>query len=785
MVQQSVTSVQNSFIGGLKTDFTGLNFPENSCTDTSNVYFDKTGDVIRRPGMDYEANWSEFNIDRSGSAVTTYRWKNAGGDGSTEYYVQQVGSLLHFYRTSDATQAQPLSTKPANNIIDMSQFITRPELSIVESEYSDGNGYLFVYNYCCDPFYCSLDGSGNITASKITIQTRDFVGLKDGLSITDRPAGLSITHKYNLQNQGWTSQPPWTTSGTNTLAIGLGLQGINVLPNVTTSIGQAVYIFLTDTSSLAYNIIPAGEAAMIGTIASYTAGYMVINVTGYNGHIQYAGGAGPYFGSGWLVQPTNLGFMTTWNSQLGNYPSNADVWWNYKDSSDVFNPLVTSVNVNLNAGYAPRGHYILSTFLQDRTSISGVSGINFVATSYRPRTGCWFAGRVWYAGTDAIQQSLTDVNSYSWTENIYFSQIVTDPSQFGMCYQVNGPTSETFLDLLPRDGGVSQIQGCGGVYKLFPISNGLLVFAANGIWFVTGSQGIGFTANDFTSTKISGIRSISSSSFVNVNGLPIFWNQEGIYQVSSTQNGGLSIDPITVGSIQTFYDGIPSTSKMSVRGDYDPINYLVKWIYRSTAVTSVDITGKYNFDSVLNYSTYTKAFFPYSFPIDFVYINGINYLPYSGSNEAPAPGFKYLVSIQIPGSYIFTFADENNYNYVDWQTAVGGEGLEYESYFVTGYQIKGQAQRQFQPSYIYMFSRGGEPTGYKIQGIWDYAISGNSGKFSSVQLIHNELPYFGMVFRKHRIRGHGLVLQIKVSSVKGMPFDIIGWSVAETVNAGI
>ena len=148
-------------------------------------------------------------------------------------------------------------------------------------------------------------------------------------------------------------------------------------------------------------------------------------------------------------------------------------------------------------------------------------------------------------GLDASQAATGDENFYTWTENIYFSQIVTSINQFGYCYQANDPTDENYFNLLPDDGGVIQIQGCGAIHKLFPIQNGMLVFADNGVWFITGSQGIGFTADDYTITKISAVRVISNTSFVDVLGMPFFWNEEGIYMTQQTQNG-IQIEPLTV-----------------------------------------------------------------------------------------------------------------------------------------------------------------------------------------------------------------------------------------------
>jgi len=332
--------------------------------------------------------------------------------------------------------------------------------------------------------------------------------------------------------------------------------------------------------------------------------------------------------------------------------------------------------------------------------------------------------------------------------------------------------------LLPTDGGVIQIQGCGSIYKLFPIQNGLLVFAANGIWFITGSQGIGFTANDYTITKISSVQSISSTSFVNVTGLPYFWNEEGIYSVQPAKGGGLEVDPITVGTILSFYNSIPVQSKKYVRGDYHPIDYNIQWVYRSTVESGV--TTRYQFDKILNFNTYNKACIPYTIPAAHVTVNGINDI--SGpSVDATKPTFKYLsTNLGPPG---LTWSDEHDDGYVDFRSDDGG--TNYTSYFITGYKLRGQAIKKFQPQYIQMYSRtNGAASSYKIQGIWNYSNSRSSGKWSSIQLVTNALTRFDTIFRRHKIRGSGYALQFKIMSVDGMPFDIQGWAVVDTVNTG-
>lgn len=472
--------------------------------------------------------------------------------------------------------------------------------------------------------------------------------------------------------------------------------------------------------------------------------------------------------------------IDTWFAATSLYPANSDIWWTFKNASQVFDPATTLNNVTLNAGPAPKGFYITRLFIKERGGLSGLPIPDTVVTT-RPRTGTWFSGRVWYAGID----------HQDFTENLYFSQTIVTLGQLGKCYQTNDPTSETLADLLPTDGGVIKIQGCGAIYKLFPIQNGMLVFTANGIWFITGGSSVGFTATDYTITKISGVRSISSTSFIDVNGFPIFWNEEGIYEVvpaaqdkRNNEQLGLVVNPLTLGTILSFYNEIPLSSKKYARGSYNPITYIVKWTYRSKEETgSID---RYNFDRVLNYNIANKAFYPYSIDNTGATVNGVTYVEGPGGSSSPSSTFKYITSKLSAGfNYNFTFAEEKNTNFVDWHS-VDNVGKDYSSYFVTGYNLKGSAVLKFQPLYVYMYHRNlVNPNAYSVQGIWDFAISPNTGRYSVPQIFNNNKVNYDKGYRRIKIRGHGHVLQFKVISVGNLDFDIMGWAVVNDVDSGI
>lgn len=794
MPQVPQPSVESSFIGGLKTEFTGLNFPENSWTQGDNVIPTIIGDITRREGFNFEANAISATIDRTNKAISTYKWNNAGGDGSTQVVVTQVGKLLHFYQSSNASILAPLSHTILSSTVDISVFIaagSSADPSITECQFTDGNGYLFVFHPNLDPFYCTF-ASGVITANLITIQIRDFVGIPEpGVPDNQRPTILTDDHKYNLENQGWSAGSPWTATTNTPFACGsadaAGSVPLVLTSESSTSVtgGDQVSITGLDSGGFAFT--------MLGSVSSYSYPNITINVVSSSDTAPGGGAIASFianFGPA-TIKKLSAGYITTWFSDIGNYPSNADVWWRFKDTSNIFNPTTTISNVTLNSGPAPKGAYILSAFSQQRDVISGISSLTDVVTNVRPKTGTWYQGRVWYAGVDSSFPPAGDQPFSTWTETIYFSQIVLTTSEFAKCYQTNDPTSEDLFALLPTDGGTIVIQGSGSIYKLFALKFGLLVFAANGIWFIGGSSGTGFAANDYTITKISNIQSTSGTSFVNVNGYPMFWNEEGVYYVAPSQQGGsahspdiaLDVTNLALGTILSFYADIPLQSKKFARGDYHPLDYIVQWCYRDTNESSV--TDRYQFNRILCFNTATKAFYTYTLgqpTSSGVYVHGINYVAGPGGSTSPDPVFKYLTS--YTGSpYSFSFSEENSTTYTDWPAF--GVGASFTSFFITGYNLKGKAMTKFQIPYVYMFSRNPAFNEYIIQSIWDYAGTGNSGRWSVRQVIQNNNPNFTTLYKKHRLRGRGLAVQIQITSMPGQPFDLMGWSMWNEVQQGI
>jgi hypothetical protein len=730
VVRRIATSVENNFKGGLITEITGLNFPENACTETFDCVHDEKGRTTRRLGFEFEENYDTVELSEDTGVVSGFTWNNVTGSGAVSLRVQQIGSTLYFYNiTSDAS----LSDSVIADTVNLQTYAAGPDVdtSLNECQFAAGNGYLIVTHPQAEPLYVVFDVETEaITETVIDMQIRDLAGVSDGLGIEERPTAsigsMTATHKYNLFNQGW------------------------------------------------------------------------------------------YF-------DTNAA-LTAWDSARSDLPSNADVWWQFKNASDAFD-TATIANVFPAGTPAPKGHYLLNLFEQDRSTVSGISTLDVVTTGDARFSTCAFmGGRVFYAG----------LASAGFSSTVYFTQIIEDVSQLGTLHQKYDPTSETISDLLSSDGGTIPIFGLESVVRLVSLVNVLLVFATNGIWAITGSEGLGFTANDFTITKISSIGSVSAPSFVDVDGFPYWWNLDGIYKLvpggnegrqnaTTAQTGGFEVVSLTNFTIRSFYNEIPMGSKARARGAYNPLDKIVRWLYRDTDSTGP--TDDYNFDRLLNYNLLTEAFYPWRIPEHDVQIHDVFLTRGEGGIQAREevleshegqddyeftiwdeegdpvtvfaldrfviePRFKFLCSFpnaSNPSNREYTFAESSNGgsdNWLDWVQYDGG--TVYDSTFTSGYKIHGETIRYFQSNYAFVFLDQEEGASALMRGLWEWTTDASTKRWSTPQQVYNEAKTNRAVnYRRLKVRGKGKALQLKFNSVSGRPFTLIGWSIFETSNASI
>lgn len=714
MPRSAAAFISNNFSRGLITEATGLNFPENACTDAENCVFDWTGEVSRRLGIDYELNFANTSISKSQLAISTYMWKNVSGNGNITLFVAQIGTTIYFW---DIAAAGTPSNGFLTSNISLSGISGSPSLTNIECQFTSGSGYLFVTHPYMDPVYITYSGSGTsatVASTTITLQIRDFAGQPDTVtSVTQRPSSLSTPHNYNLLNQGWTD--------------------------------------------------------------------------GSHGDV------------------TSTNFIGTWHSDESNYPSNADVWFIYKDSTNVFNPTTMSPNVIPGNSRAATGHFIGPAFNFDPDVASGLTGLTVSSSGVqRPSCCAFFAGRVFYSGVGAT----------GYSSNIYFSNInqqtiIPTTTTWGQCYQVNDPTSEDDFDLEPDDGGVLVIQDAGTIIRMWAMTGGLAVFATNGIWLITGSVGIGFTASDYTIRHISSINAISASSFVDIAGYPAWWNYEGMYILQGSQLDLVQVQSLTNTTIRTFYQGIPATSKKYSRGAFNVVTSEAWWLFSSTSPT--DTTTSFQFDSILVLNLLTGSFSPWKVDTtagpkicavqvfnvtgglaienDIVSGSGATVLDAAGdtvgqfvlTNTSTEPEFAFFTSSTVSGNNEFTFSEVSNTSFLDWKT-YNGVGADAPAYFVSGYRVHGNAQNKFTTNYLYLYSDH-VPSQFTVLSRWNYSINSGSGKWSTSQTVRNLDTNYDVAKYRLKIPGEGVACQFQINSIAGQDLGLIGWSSYDTGNS--
>lgn len=794
MPRQANVSVDYNFSQGLITEATGLNFPENACTETYNCVFDETGPVYRRPQIDFEDTYITETINRSNLAISTYSWDSVADEGDFSLVVVQIGHTLYFYNTAEVSLSRGFISGSQVNLSPFFSSATSQETQ--ECTYATGLGYLFVFHPGMDPIYVSYDISTNtLTASAATIRIRDLVGVDDSLEVQDRPLTLTAAHRYNLYNQGWaldTAKEHTVTFSNGSTSVGWTSHNL--------SVNDTLYFSTSDT-------LPTN-------FSTYTK-YYVVSVVNSNTITVSATLGGTAISAGSAGTGTHMGHVYNsedafldWEAARADYPSNADIWWRLKNLDNVFDVDYVD-QYSSGSSPAPKGHFVIDLFNQDRNVAASMEGLNDVTYAERPSIGEFYAGRVWYSG----------IPNSSLNNKIYYSQIVEDITQLGNCYQKYDPTSEDLSILLPTDGGVISILDIGTIHKMKSVGNYLVLFSKTGTWAISGSQGVGFSPTDYSITKVSDIGSISSSNFVDIKSAILWWNDDGIYALRQGQNG-LEISSLTDNRIKTFYLNIPVVNKKQARGSYNPNDGVVTWLYRNTV--AADVTEVYNYDGILKLNTRTAAFYPWSLSESSVpqvhsivtpavtgqsISSAFNVIDGSSDTVIDASGNtvvafnfatyatstvtnKYLTSYYNGSSYVFTWASEKPYstvssNYLDWYK-YDSIGVDYDSYFISGYKLRGQGQRKFQANYLYLFSDTYENLPqYDVSSRWDYSTSSDTGEWTSTQRVaYTDLNY-KFQRRRLKVRGTGLTVQFKCSSVTGQPMNVTGWSVFETINTGI
>lgn len=501
---------------------------------------------------------------------------------------------------------------------------------------------------------------------------------------------------------------------------------------------------------------------------------------------------------------STVGPIGEYYSAMHRYPGNNKQWWVAKADADDpdtgikagdFLPKLLAKFFSGN-NRAPQGHYVLNQFRKDRSTVSGVTGIPVDEINERPNSVAFFSGRAWFGCQSTV----------------YYSQILDafGALKAGLCYQEADPTAEDISDLIASDGGVVPIPEADHIEFMAPLANGVVVFAQNGVWFVSGGDSA-FSALNLSVTKISGIGTKCPQSIVTVDDTIFWWSEIGIQALQQASGqfgpipGRFGNTNIAEQTIQTFYNNIPGDSKHSAKSVLDTNNNVIYWLYNSQGTTNCD------YDSVLAYDVTLQAFYPWKFTrinngpritglfLDEGYLeSSVQDIIMDGGvvvtdGEVPITVDVSSYGLKPSAVYYLTYIPSSgqtvsapvSFDYVDWKE-YDSVGVSYDSYIITGYELNNDAMRNKQIVYLFAHFQKTEDASWnnrsscKMTARWDWAGVDNQRKWSSEIEAYRPrtINLTDVVISKNKVRGSGKAVQFRFGTNEpGRTFNLLGWSV--------
>lgn len=755
MPKQGTRAEVNTFVKGLITEASPLNFPANASLDEVNFELLRNGTRRRRKGIKKETGvFTAANV--ANSSNNTYIWNGVDGNSSVEFVVVQIGNALSFLNLSTASLAGTLT---------LTDFPTNKRFS-----FATVNGNLIVASGAT--FVYCVTYSTTFTASKKVLKVRDVWGVEEDEAIeadpSTRPATLSEQHKYNLQNQSW-GIPRKDKVGGVVDPVAYYFADLSKYPSSTETVWtglqfQPVEAKTTETPGASTTSTTTGAGTASSTTTVNTDGSYTTTTD---------------------VSPGGSGTATT------TYAAPV-ISTEYKDPYErMFNSLYEDkLGADLKAA---KGYYViellnrgasrLTATNNNHTKFSTIPAAVLTKQDYNtygPSVVCEFAGRVFYSGFDGTVVD-GDARSPSLADYVVFSQLVQTDADIEACYQSGDPTSRESSDIIDTDGGFISVSGAKNIVAMRYIGTVLLVFASNGVWTISGGNDYGFSATNYKVTKLTSFGCMSPESIVVEGTNLLYWGKNAIYAIVPDSVGGMQVQDVTAETIQTFYNNIPDSAKATVQGTYHPVDKKIRWVYRSGALFSaLSDSNELVFDTVL------KCFYRHKIGLSPGYANEVVGVHYSENS-----GAKYLV---VQNSNTFAFATYGDNTFKDWGVT------DAKAYLLTGAITAGDNAIPKQVPYVTVHMQrtetGTDGDGLPINqssclmsGRWEWANSVASHKISGLYEVYKyKMPMFTLpnstfdngfetVISKNKVRGRGKAISLYFETSPGKDCVLLGWSI--------
>lgn len=788
-----------TFRGGLHSDSTPLNFPEEVTLDEQNFTLERDGSRRRRRGLAQETSGVTVDLDVSHAAFDTndkvvnhYRWKNARGDSTVDYLILQVGQDLLFY-----TDGDPISA--AGNLIQTLSFsgfasetsstnATEDNVEEYPLSFAPVKGVLVCSSRYVNPFYLEWNGASAFEAKAITVKERDFVGLDDGIGVQDLPNDTDLNgtndaylaHYYNLRNRGW-KDADITQYNTDTLT---DWPAKNMIPWMgyrrvyAVSTYEADGDMTWDTDKLTKEVFgdasaPQGSLKIVpwAKTTGGTSGGSTVAITSWSTPDEgitttwtvtatLSGNPGLAVNDTATISGNSFRYNWELGDHSGVYTKKLDGNW----TVDAIAGAPPPYTITFEAGSYPRFDSWYSVDENGSTIDFGYVGnagsaepVATIPTAFqyetleRPQALGAYAGRIWYAGIETPELE----------NKVYFSQIVEELGQIGKCYQELDPTSRDLNQLLATDGGAIIVPGMGLCRAIIEFSDQLLLFAVNGIWQISGGRE-GFSADNYTVRKISDVGVVSLYPPVKVDDSVMWASERGIFKLfQDPRTGFLTTQSVSQDKVDTFWDALSDNSRLGIKMAYDRYKHRVYILYQGDGNTAFPKKDEYNL--ALVYSTQLDAFYKLTFPVTTTAgaeESILHLFPVSAGTNANNNGnMKFVVHTGGFGNDVganLIICDMNQSGYNDWDAS------QQSAFLITGYDNLQDFHRRKQAPVIHTFmnktetgytASGGDlvpvnESGLQMRAIWDWSdlnLNNNSdtvGHFGSQQQIYRHRRYY-------------------------------------------
>lgn len=755
MARTQTTAEFNTFVKGLFTEASPLNFPEGASLDEDNMVLNSDGSRQRRRGLDFEDNYTELSTTVSTPPIGTvaysnFMWENVGGIAEKSLSVVQIGNELRLFDLDMATvSGGEIFTKIFEGLLDTQTF-----------SYATVDGLLVVATGAKEVTVLEYK-SGSITETSQILYIRDLFGLEDvadGINLKElsnieiRPTELPNAHLYNLRNQ--TFALPRVFANTETLN-----DPINSFFSINStypSNADTVIPYLHSDPNDADNrtidrFFPDELVKNPPGTSRAPIGYFIIDamergVSRASEEVKLRERYSLSYDLGPIPIDTTPGGPSVVSEFAGR------IWYGG-----------FSAEVNEGDGKSPRmsSYLLFSRLIEDSSDINKCYQSGDPTTNITPDIIDTDGGFIRVDGAFGIQKMVSAGNSL----------VVVAANGVWRIYGGNdsGFSSTSYV--------VSKISenGSRGKGSILVVENTVIFWGEDGIYHVKSNEFGDWVAENITKQTI-----------------------QSLYD-------GISLDQ--KGSAQGGYDKFERKVRWvynnNAHGTEDSRELVFDVNLGAFYTNTIKPIGETNFPKVVS----PIEVQPYK--LDTEYSSS---LPNSSGSPSITRQLMYIIVTATSPTMKFSFGAYNNEKYKDYYS-FNDEGTDAEAYLVTGYLTAGDTQRNKQVPYLTCHFRRTE-TGFEVgetgdfvplnqsscivQARWDWADSERSNRWTDPFQVYRYKRHYvptdvtdtydygqNVITSKSKVRGKGKAFSLKFSTEPEKDMHLYGWSMIIGVTGNV